>query len=102
MFATCSQVAANQVRCSCKPGYHGDGYYCQMNDVCPTSNGGCDVNANCLFTGPVSYVGKLGLFEPARKQKGCYLNYYERFGENEVTLVNCSLREDAFHIAFCQ
>ena len=53
VFAICSQTAVNRLACSCKPGYHGDGYYCQMIDVCATNNGGCDVNATCLFTAPV-------------------------------------------------
>ena len=54
MFATCFQTAFDRLTCSCKPGYHGDGYYCQIIDVCTTNNGGCDDNATCLFTAPVS------------------------------------------------
>ena len=54
MFATCFQTAVDRLTCSCKPGYHGDGYYCQMIDVCATNNGGCGVNSTCLFTAPVS------------------------------------------------
>lgn len=56
VFATCSQTAVNRLTCSCKPGYHGDGYYCQMIDVCATNNGGCGVNATCLFTAAVSLL----------------------------------------------
>ena len=59
MFATCSQTAVDRLTCSCKPGYHGDGYYCQMIDVCATKNGGCGVNAICLFTAPVSLYAML-------------------------------------------
>ena len=54
VFATCFQTAVDQLMCSCKPGYHGDGYYCQMIDVCTTNNGGCGVNATCLFIAPVT------------------------------------------------
>lgn len=54
VFAICSQTAVDKVNCSCKPGYHGDGYYCELLDVCLTNNGDCDPNATCLFTGPVS------------------------------------------------
>ncbi|XP_015760937.1 PREDICTED: stabilin-2-like [Acropora digitifera] len=52
VFAICSQTAVDKVNCSCKGGYHGDGYYCELSDVCLTNNGGCDTNATCLFTGP--------------------------------------------------
>lgn len=52
VFAVCSQTAVDQVNCSCKPGYHGDGYYCEMIDECLTNNGGCSANSKCLFTGP--------------------------------------------------
>eukprot|EP01130_Rhizamoeba_saxonica_P007003 TRINITY_DN2807_c0_g2_i1.p1 TRINITY_DN2807_c0_g2~~TRINITY_DN2807_c0_g2_i1.p1 ORF type:complete len:791 (-),score=150.04 TRINITY_DN2807_c0_g2_i1:1545-3917(-) len=31
--------------CTCKSGYHGDGYQCIS--VCDIENGGCDVNASC-------------------------------------------------------
>lgn len=54
VFAICSQIAVDKVNCSCKGGYHGDGYYCELSDVCLINNGYCDTNATCLFTGPVS------------------------------------------------
>ncbi|KAJ7377675.1 Stabilin-2 [Desmophyllum pertusum] len=52
VFAICSQTASDRLTCSCKPGYHGDGYYCQMIDLCASNNGGCGVNTTCLFTAP--------------------------------------------------
>ncbi|XP_067024545.1 stabilin-2-like [Acropora muricata] len=52
VFAICSQTAIDKVNCSCKGGYHGDGYYCELSDVCLINNGDCDNNATCLFTGP--------------------------------------------------
>ena len=54
MFAVCHKSAVDRVTCSCKPGYRGDGYYCQMIDVCAINNGGCSVNATCFFVAPVS------------------------------------------------
>ncbi|KAJ7381670.1 Multiple epidermal growth factor-like domains protein 11 [Desmophyllum pertusum] len=48
VFAICSQTAVDRLTCSCKPGYHGDGYYCQMIDLCETNNGGCGVNTTCF------------------------------------------------------
>lgn len=52
VFAVCHKSAVDRVTCSCKPGYRGDGYYCQMIDVCATNNGGCSVNATCFFVAP--------------------------------------------------
>ena len=54
VFATCTKTAPNRLTCSCKSGYQGDGYYCQMIDSCASDNGGCGENATCLFTAPVS------------------------------------------------
>lgn len=57
VFATCSN---DQVKCTCRPGYEGDGYYCQMKDPCTVNNGGCDANATCHFKGPVSRYAQPG------------------------------------------
>lgn len=73
VFATCSDKSGS-VNCTCKPGYEGDGFYCQMRDLCAVNNGNCGVNATCHFQGPVStrfflgWIGRhvgLGFFCPA-------------------------------------
>ena len=52
-MATCSEDASGGVNCTCRPGYEGDGYFCQMIDRCAKNNGGCGENALCIFRGPV-------------------------------------------------
>ncbi|PFX25122.1 Stabilin-2 [Stylophora pistillata] len=65
VFATCTQTAPNRLTCSCKSDYQGDGYYCQMTDLCASGNGGCGENATCLFTAP------------GRKRCVCKAGFYE-------------------------
>lgn len=63
VFATCSDKSGS-VNCTCKPGYEGDGFYCQMRDLCAVNNGNCGVNATCHFQGPVSTRFFLGWMRP--------------------------------------
>ncbi|KAL4646353.1 stabilin-1-like [Arapaima gigas] len=39
--------------CVCKAGFEGDGYSCVLRNPClEASRGGCDLNAQCVFSGP--------------------------------------------------
>uniref|UniRef100_A0A8C8EX94 Stabilin 2 n=1 Tax=Oncorhynchus tshawytscha TaxID=74940 RepID=A0A8C8EX94_ONCTS len=45
------------VRCVCNPGFQGDGITCVYTEPCALPHrGGCDVNAKCIKTGPVSHT----------------------------------------------
>uniref|UniRef100_A0A3Q2QFF6 EGF-like domain-containing protein n=1 Tax=Fundulus heteroclitus TaxID=8078 RepID=A0A3Q2QFF6_FUNHE len=50
--AQCSTQATN-IRCTCKPGYEGDGRICVPKNPCLENNGGCPLNSTvCVFKGP--------------------------------------------------
>ncbi|XP_052265868.1 stabilin-2-like [Dreissena polymorpha] len=51
-FASCdlnpaSNQSQNQYICRCKPGFYGNGTYCEYKDQCDIKNGGCDPRALC-------------------------------------------------------
>lgn len=50
--AQCSKEASN-IKCTCKPGYDGDGKICIPKNPCLVNNGGCPANSTvCVFKGP--------------------------------------------------
>jgi EGF domain len=49
VHATCTDLP-DGFRCTCKPGFTGNGTTCTDVDECKTSNGGCDSNATCTNT----------------------------------------------------
>ncbi|XP_069142065.1 stabilin-2-like [Argopecten irradians] len=51
--ATCTPTGPMQYNCTCRDGFHGDGYACMAIDPCQVDNGGCVQNSSlCVFTGP--------------------------------------------------
>uniref|UniRef100_A0A3B3TUP1 Stabilin 2 n=1 Tax=Poecilia latipinna TaxID=48699 RepID=A0A3B3TUP1_9TELE len=75
--AQCSKEASN-IRCTCKPGYDGDGKICIPKNPCLVNNGGCPTNSTvCVFKGPDEVRRKPGcLCEPGFIGDGhrCYGN----------------------------
>lgn len=52
MNAECSTLGS-KIRCTCKPGYEGDGRICVPKNPCNDNNGGCPFNSTyCVFEGP--------------------------------------------------
>uniref|UniRef100_A0A8B9D608 Stabilin 2 n=1 Tax=Anser cygnoides TaxID=8845 RepID=A0A8B9D608_ANSCY len=51
------QLSDGAVSCVCKPGYEGDGMTCSKVDPCASLYpGGCNINAECIQTGPGEYL----------------------------------------------
>ena len=51
--AVCRYDGPGEATCICNSGWSGDGTSCSPIDPCALpSRGGCDTNANCLFTAP--------------------------------------------------
>jgi len=52
--AECTKTGPGSNKCTCLPGYHGDGEECEEIDGCASNP--CHVSANCTKSGPGTYI----------------------------------------------